>query len=122
MRIRIGFGGVLLLALAAGAFMSWYAVPTAYDQTSSAQKMQKAAQMMSEAKDKASDPAGFEEEVRAIARGLRDPASPERALEAAAGAKAREALADIRAQLQQGRSREEIVAFLVERYGEAIKP
>ena len=55
------------MALLLGGFISWYAVPTAYDQTSSAQKMAAATQMM-----EAAHAAGKEDQKGgAQAKGLR---------------------------------------------------
>lgn len=135
MRIRIGFGGVLLLALAVGAFMSWYAVPTAYDQTSSQQKMQKAAAMMTEGASAQTAEAVTQEaparkglsgealskEAIEISKLLRDPASANYTLFDSESAIAGELKARIYEQLRAGRTREEIFDFMVERYGEMIR-
>ena len=45
-RFHFGFEAVIVLALVLGAFVSWYAEPTAYDQSTSAQKMEKASELM----------------------------------------------------------------------------
>lgn len=139
MRIRIGFNGVLLLALAAGAFISWYAVPTAYDQTSSSEKLQQAASLMvdaaaAQATTSAQPPQpsqtqqrkgltgqALSQEAIAISKLLRDPASANYTLFDSESAIAGELKASIYEQLRAGRTREEIFDFMVERYGEMIR-
>lgn len=139
MRIRIGFNGVLLLALAAGAFISWYAVPTAYDQTSSSEKLQQAASLMvdaaaAQATTSAQTPQpsqtqqrkgltgqALSQEAIAISKLLRDPASANYTLFDSESAIAGELKASIYEQLRAGRTREEIFDFMVERYGEMIR-
>ena len=144
MRIRIGFNGVLLLALAAGAFISWYAVPTACDQTSSSEKLQQAASLMvdaaaaqgveAQATTSAQTPQPLQtqqpkgltgqalsQEAIAISKLLRDPASANYTLFDSESAIAGELKASIYEQLRAGRTREEIFDFMVERYGEMIR-
>ena len=135
MRFRIGFGGVIVLALLLGGFISWYAVPTAYDQTSSAQKMAAATQMMDSAHAASADqkapnkdaPAkglsGQElyDEAIAISKLLRDPASANYTLYDSESAIAGELKARIYEQLREGKTREEIFDFMVARYGEMIR-
>ena len=133
MRFRIGSGGVLVMALLLGGFISWYAVPTAYDQTSSAQKMAAATQMMeaAQAAGKEDQKGGAQakglrgqelyDEAIAISKLLRDPSSANYTLYDSESAIAGELKARIYEQLREGKTREEIFDFMVARYGEMIR-